>query len=80
MLAGQALRPYPMAMTDDQLKAAIGNFMRHVGHSAQRELEKAVRAALTEGKLKRWEGLPASITVRSDQVGLEVTIHSRIEL
>ena len=54
--------------------------MRHVSHTAQHEIEKVVRKALAGGKLKRSEDVPVAITLHSEKLGLDVTIHSRIEL
>jgi uncharacterized protein DUF6494 len=67
-------------MQDDRVSAAVSNFLRHVGHTAQHEIEKVVRKALAEGTIKRAQDLPAAITVHSDQLDLDITIHSRIEL
>jgi hypothetical protein len=67
-------------MRDDRLKAAVGAFLRHVSHTAQREIEKSVRKALESGKLRPSEDLPAAITLHSEKLGLDITIHSRIEL
>jgi hypothetical protein len=69
-----------VAMHDEQLKAAVGDFLRHVNHTAQREIEKRVREALASGKLKRLDQLPAEVSLHSDLIGLDITIHSRIEL
>ena len=67
-------------MQDDRVSAAVGNFLRHVSHTAQHEIEKVVRKALTGGAIKRGQDLPATITVHSDKLDLDITIHSRIEL
>lgn len=68
-------------MTSEQdLKAAIDRFLRNVSFTAQREIEKVVRAALANGTLKPGENLSASITVASPKVGLDVTIHQKIDL
>lgn len=67
-------------MQNDRVKMAASDFLRHVSHTAQREIEKAVRKALDSGKLKHGDELPAAITLHSEKIGLEITIHSRIEL
>ena len=67
-------------MQDDRVSAAVSNFLRHISHTAQHEIEKVVRKALTNGALKRGQDLPAAITVHSDKLDLNITIHSRIEL
>ena len=67
-------------MQDERMKAAASAFLRHVSHTAQREIEKALRKALESGKIKRGEDIPAAITLHSEKLDLEITIHSRIEL
>jgi hypothetical protein len=67
-------------MQDDRISAAVSNFLRHVSHTAQHEIEKVVRKALANGTIKRGQDQPAAITVHSDKLGLDITIHSRIEL
>ena len=67
-------------MQDDQLSAAVSKFLRHISHTAQHEIEKVVRKALTNGTIKRGQDLPAAITIHSDRLDLDITIHSRIEL
>jgi hypothetical protein len=67
-------------MQDGRMKTATGAFLRHVSHTAQREIEKALRKALEKGTIKPNQDVPAAITLRSEKLDLEVTIHSRIEL
>ncbi|MBV8791450.1 MAG: hypothetical protein JO237_05295 [Pseudolabrys sp.] len=67
-------------LSDQQIKQAVQVFIKHVGATAQRELEKVVRNALASGRIKPTEDLAAAITLSSEKVGLDVTIHSRIEL
>jgi hypothetical protein len=67
-------------MTDAKMKTATGAFLRHVSHTAQREIEKALRRALEKGTIKPNQDVPAAITLHSEALDLEVTIHSRIEL
>ena len=65
---------------DAHVRAAVAKFMKHVGVTAQREIEKALERALAEGKLRENDTLGAAVTLSSEKVGLNVTIHSRIEL
>lgn len=44
--------------------------------SAQREMEKVVRNALTSGKLKSGHSFKAALTLSSDRLDLDVTIFS----
>jgi hypothetical protein len=66
--------------SEPQVKAAVSDFIRKVGHTAQHELEKAVTKALASGRLKRSDDLQAAITLNSDKLDLHVTIHGRVEL
>lgn len=67
-------------MNDAQIKDAVARFMKSVSHTAQHEIEKVVRNALASGKLKLSDELSTAVTLSSDKVGLNVTIHSRIVL
>jgi hypothetical protein len=67
-------------MTEAKMKTATGAFLRHVSHTAQREIEKALRKALESGAIKSNQDVPAAITLHSEKLGLDITIHSRIEL
>lgn len=67
-------------MNDQQVKQAVTVFIRHISATAQRELEKVVRNALASGRIKPTEDLAAAVTLSSEKVGLDITIHSRIEL
>ena len=66
-------------MHDEQLKAAVRDFLRNISHTAQREIEKALRQAIASGKVRPGD-VAAAATLRSEQLDLDVTIHSRIEL
>ena len=48
--------------------------------SAQREIEKAVRQALSEGRLKGDERFPATATVTIGKIGLTHEVKGEIEL
>jgi hypothetical protein len=48
--------------------------------TSQREIEKAVRAALADGRLKGNETLPAKITLTLGTVNLSYTVDGAIEL
>ena len=52
-------------MNEDVFNGSIRRFLKALGVSAQREIEKAVRQALAEGRLKGNEKFPAKATVRS---------------
>jgi hypothetical protein len=67
-------------MNEDAFNASIRKFLKTLGVSAQREIEKAVRQALADGKLKGNEKLAAKATVTLGGVALMHEIKSEIEL
>jgi hypothetical protein len=67
-------------MNEDAFNASIRKFLKTLGVSAQREIEKAVRRALAEGKLKGNEKIAAEARVTLGRVGLSHEIKGEIEL
>jgi hypothetical protein len=67
-------------MDEDVLNGSIRKFLKTLGVSAQREIEKAVREGLAEGKLKGNEKFPAKATVTISGIGLSHEISGEIEL
>jgi Family of unknown function (DUF6494) len=67
-------------MNEDVFNASIRKFLKTLGVSAQREIEKAVRQALAEGKLKGNEKFPARATVTLGGLGLSHEVKGEIEL
>jgi hypothetical protein len=67
-------------MNEDVLNGSIRKFLKTLGVSAQREIEKAVRKALAEGKLKGNEKFAANATVTAGAIGLSHEISGEIEL
>ncbi|MES1149633.1 MAG: DUF6494 family protein, partial [Bradyrhizobium guangdongense] len=50
-------------MNEDIFNTSLRGFLKKVGITSQREIEKAVRDALASGKLKGNEKLPAKMTL-----------------
>ena len=67
-------------MNDAALKTAVDRFLANVSFTARREVEKVVRKALTQGRLRGGEVLTTSVTLSNEKVDLDVTIFSKIEL
>jgi hypothetical protein len=67
-------------MNEDAFNASIRKFLKTLGVTAQREIEKAVRQALAEGRLKGHEKLAARATVTIGDVGLTHEVTGDIEL
>jgi hypothetical protein len=67
-------------MNEDMFNTSIRKFLKTLGVSAQREIEKAVREALAQGRIKGNEKFPATATVTLGGLGLSHEIKGEIEL
>jgi Family of unknown function (DUF6494) len=67
-------------MNEDVFNGSIRKFLKTLGVSAQREIEKAIRQGLAEGKLKGNEKFPAKATVTLGGIGFSHEITGEIEL
>ena len=67
-------------MNEDVFNASIRKFLKKLGVTAQREIEKVVQQALAEGKLKGNERFPAEATVTLGGIGLSLEIKGEIDL
>jgi hypothetical protein len=67
-------------MNEDVFNTTIRKFLKKVGVTSQREIEKAVRDAVAQGRLKSNEALPAVMTLKIAQIGLSIEIDGAIEL
>ena len=67
-------------MNEDVFNTSIRKFLKRLGVTAQREIEKVVRQGLAEGKLKGNERLPAEATVTLGEIGLSLEIKGEIDL
>ncbi len=67
-------------MNEDSFNTTIRKFLKKVGVTAQREIEKSVRDALASGKLKGHEALPAKMVLSIEAVGLTYEIDGAIKL
>ena len=67
-------------MNEDVLNGSIRKFLKTLGVTAQREIEKAVREALAQGRIKGNETFPARATVTLGTLGLSHEIKGEIEL
>jgi Family of unknown function (DUF6494) len=67
-------------MNEDVLNVSIRKFLKTVGVTSQREIEKAVRAAVAAGRIKGNESLPAKMVLTVGTVDLSYTIDGAIEL
>jgi hypothetical protein len=67
-------------MNEDVFNTSIRKFLKVVGVTSQREIEKAVREAVASGRLKGNESLPAKMTLTIGGIELSHTIDDMIEL
>ena len=67
-------------MNEDVLNASVRKFLKIVGVTSQREIEKAVREAAADGRLKGGKSLPAKMVLTVEGIGLSHVIEGAIEL
>ena len=67
-------------MNEDVFNKSLRGFLKKVGITSQREIEKAVRDALEAGRLKGHEKLPAKMVLTLGGVSLTHEITDEIEL
>ena len=67
-------------MNEDVFNASLRKFLKKVGISSQREIEKAVREAIGTGRLEGHEKLPAKMLLTLGGVSLSHEISDEIEL
>jgi Family of unknown function (DUF6494) len=67
-------------MNEDLFNASLRQFLKKVGITSQREIEKAVREALADGRLKGHEKLPARMVLTVGGISLAHEITDEIEL
>ncbi|MDZ7788101.1 MAG: DUF6494 family protein [Halofilum sp. (in: g-proteobacteria)] len=67
-------------MDEEQFNKQMRAFLKKVGITSQRELEKAVYERLGDGRLQGNEALAASVVLRVPELDLELTIDDEIRL
>jgi hypothetical protein len=67
-------------MNEDVFNTSLRKFLKKVGITSQREIEKAVRDAVAAGRLKGHEKLPAKMVLTLGGVSLSHEITDEIEL
>jgi Family of unknown function (DUF6494) len=67
-------------MNEDVFNTSLRGFLKKVGITSQREIEKAIRDAVASGRLKGTEKLPAKMVLTIGGVSLTHEIAGEIEL
>jgi hypothetical protein len=67
-------------MNEDTFNTSVRKFLKTLGVGAQREIEKAIRQALADGRLKGNETLPAKATITIGAIKFTHEVDGAIEL
>ncbi|HET9716914.1 MAG TPA: DUF6494 family protein [Pseudolabrys sp.] len=67
-------------MNEEALNMSLRKFLKVVGVTSQQEIEKAIRAALEDGRLKGNETLDAQVVLTIGKVGLSHKVDGAIKL
>ena len=67
-------------MDEDKFNISVRKFLKVVGITAQREIEKAVREALNAGRRRGDENLRAKMTLEIEALGLTHLVEGDIDL
>jgi hypothetical protein len=67
-------------MNEDNFNMSLRKFLKTVGVTSQREIEKAVRQAEAEGKLKGTERLKVAARITVAGVALDIDIAGELDV
>jgi hypothetical protein len=67
-------------MNEETFNLSTRQFLKMVGINSQRAIEQAVAKAVADGAIKGTESLPARMTLRIEELTLEVEFDGEIRL
>lgn len=67
-------------MNEEALNTSVRKFLKKVGVTAQREIEKAVHDAVASGRLKGGEAMTAKASISLSTINLAFEVDGVIEL
>ncbi len=67
-------------MNEEKFNSTVRKFLKEAGVTSQREIEKAVRDALSAGRIRDGEPIHAKMTLTVAALGVSHEIDGRIEL
>jgi hypothetical protein len=67
-------------MNEEVFNVSVRKFLKKVGITSQREIEQAVRTAISDKRLKGNEALPAKIILTVEGLNLSLEVEGAIEL
>jgi predicted Co/Zn/Cd cation transporter (cation efflux family) len=67
-------------MNEDGFNMSVRKFLKEVGVTSQREIERVVREAVDAGRLKDTDKLEARMTLEIGELGLRHVVEGDIEV
>jgi hypothetical protein len=67
-------------MNEEALNMSLRKFLKAVGVTSQQEIEKAIRAAVADGRLKGTETISAQMLLSIGKIGLNHKVDGEIKL
>ena len=67
-------------MNEDEFNMSIRKFLKTVGVTAQREIEKAVRQAAAAGKLGGVARIPIRARIKAPGVDLDIDVEGELDV
>ena len=67
-------------MNEEALNMSLRKFLKIVGVTSQQEIEKAIRAAVADGRLKGNETINAEMVLTIGKIGLNHKVNGEINL
>ncbi|HWU97956.1 MAG TPA: DUF6494 family protein [Oxalicibacterium sp.] len=67
-------------MEEENFNISMRKFLKMVGVSSQKEIEKAVEKAIADGRIVGTETFPAKVTLQIDGIQLKVDFDGEIRL
>jgi len=67
-------------MDEDVFNIQIRKFLKNVGVTSQREIERAVREALSSGKISNGDVVPVRAVLEIESLDVQVEIDGKIAL
>ena len=69
-----------VVMKEDTFNIEVRKFLKEVGITSQREIERAVRSALEAGRIKGDEKLKVGARIQIESIGLDHRVEGKIAL
>jgi hypothetical protein len=67
-------------MDEDRFNLSVRRFLKEVGVTSQREIEKAVREAQADGRLQSVDRVAARMTLQIDELGLTYVVDGHVDV